>query len=656
MKKIYTLLSLALLWVASLSASAKDYYLSVSGSDANDGTSLSHAFGTLKFAASKLQAGDVLHVSGMIQVKEMGAFAHKNTQAVTILGESPQQDGFDGMGKSSILNPNDSWVVVKNLQFANGYSEMKNRGGAFTASGAATSKYAFDNCIFKDNTTSLDKNTGCMGGAIWMQHGSLTITNSQFVGNKSLNGGALYLSGVETTISNTGFIHNHAEVLPGQFPDANCAQGGVVWSRGCKTLTFVHDVFRQNMSHGNGGVMRVQESFDKLTVKQCAFIQNTAGGYEEDFYYQEGNANHINSLGRYDLAVGGCINVHLGVATAAQCDFFANTFGQNDACASGAAIYVGGQKTGTNHAVNLINCTIAQNTQRGEASSDGGVAVQSNSALKLNFVNNILCAKDMKGYLTGLCSTYYPIQEESKALTSGNLASAKKYGVTEDQNGVAMTLPYSGAVQMMEDFPLPAFAMSENWKNCMAGVDASAAIQIERKFEGRTWESVCLPFGLTSDQIDGIFGIGTQVARFYQMEGKKARFVKVDDMEAGVPYLIYSARSISYNPILTDVEITSFVPLVIENQGCQFVGMYDNSELGKGLRAYWKLPDGISEKELTYVFDDEIVNGIKNMPKEEEDTMAPVYTMSGQYVGDSHHLGSLPKGVYIVGHKKIVLK
>lgn len=631
MKKIYSALLAMMLAMGNMPLLANDYYISTSGSDANKGTSPQQAFATLKVAASKLQAGDVLHVSGIIPVDEVGAFAHKNAKPVTIVGENPQLDGFDGGGRTSILNPNDSWVIVKNLQFVNGYSGVKNTGGAFTASGASTSKYEFDNCIFKDNATSLDKNTGCMGGAIWMQHGSLTITNSRFVSNKSLNGGALFLSGVETSVSNSAFMGNSAETVPGQVADNGCAQGGVVWSRGCKSLSFVHNVFRKNYAQGNGGVMRIQEAFDKLTIQQCSFVQNTSS------------------------MTGGCFNVVLGVATAAQCNFLASTFGQNDAAAS-AAIYVGGQKDGTNHTVNIINCTIAQNTQNGVSSSDGGVTVQSNSALQLNFVNNILCGNDMKGYLTGLCTTYYPIQEDSKALSSGNVSLAVQYGVTEDQNGVAMTLPYAGAVQLKEDFPLPAFAMSENWKNCMAGVDVSSAIQIERKFEGRTWETVCFPFDLTSDQINDIFGIGTQVARFYKMEGKEVHFVKEYEMEAGVPYLIYSARSIGYNPILTDVEITSFVPSVIENNGCQFVGMYDNSELGKGLRAYWKLPEGMAEKNLTYVFDDEIVNGIKNMPKEEEETIVPVYTMSGQYVGDSRSLGSLPKGIYVVGHKKVVMK
>lgn len=630
MKRIYSTLLAMVLLMGSQSVFANDYYLSANGNDGNDGSSKTKAFATLKMAASKLQAGDVLHVSGIIRVDEVGAFAHKNAQAVTIIGENPLLDGFDGRNKSSILNPNDSWVVVKNLQFANGHSEAKNMGGAFTASGAASSKYEFDNCIFEGNTTSLLKEDGCMGGAIWQTHGSLSITNCKFVGNQSLNGGAMFLSGVEATVSHSAFIGNSAETVPGQTADNGCAQGGVVWSRGCKLLSFVHNVFRKNYAQGNGGVMRVQEAFDKLNISQCSFVQNSS-----------------------DMT-GGCFNVALGVATAAQCDFLASTFAQNDA-ASSAAIYVGGQKEGTSHIVNLINCTVAQNAQSGANSTDKGINIpQKNAAVKYRSLNNILCDNDMKGYLTGLCSTYYPIQEDSKALTSGSLKVAKQYGVTEDQNGVAMTLPYSGAVQMMEDFPLPAFVLSENWKNCMAGVDASSAIQIERKFEGRTWETVCFPFDLTSDQITDIFGLGTQVARFYKMEGKEAHFVKEYEMEAGIPYLIYSARSIAYNPILTDVEITSFVPSTIEKNGCLFVGMYDNSELGKGLRAYWKLPEGMVENDLSYVFDDEIVNGIKNMPQVEKETTAPVYTMSGQYVGDSSCLGSLPKGIYIVGHKKIV--
>lgn len=630
MKKVYFMQMAALLSASPVMA--KDYYLSANGSDSNDGSSKTLAFATLKAAAEKLQAGDVLHVSGIIRVTEVGTFAHKNAKPVTFIGENPQQDGFDGKGKSSILNPNDSWVVIKNLKFINGYSESKTMGGAFTASGGATSQYEFDNCIFQNNTTSLLKEGSCMGGAIWQTKGSLKITNCKFLGNQSLNGGAMFLSGVEATVSHSAFIGNSAETVPGQVADNNCAQGGVVWSRGCKQLSFVNNVFRKNYAQGNGGVMRVQEAFDKLIVKQCAFIQN-----------------------RSDMT-GGCLNVNLGQATAAQCDFLVSTFAQNDA-ASSAAIYVGGQKDGTGHIVNVINCTIAQNTQSGDDSTDKGINIPTNNtALKYRQLNNILCGTDMKGYLSGLCSTYYPIQEDSKALSSGSLKVAKQYGVTEDQHGVAMTLPYAGAVQIKEDFPLPAYAMSENWKNCMPGVDASSAIQVERTFERRKWESVCLPFALSAEQIENVFGLGTQVARFYKMEGKDAHFVKAKEMEAGVPYLIYSARSIAYSPIFTDVEVTAFVPSVLADGDYQLAGVYDASDLGKGLRAYWQLPEGVSEADLQYVFDDEIVTGIKNMPVEDKKVVLPVYSLMGHFLGYSDQVGKLPQGIYIIGKKKIVAR
>lgn len=70
-------------------------------------------------------------------------------------------------------------------------------------------------------------------------------------------------------------------------------------------------------------------------------------------------------------------------------------------------------------------------------------------------------------------------------------------------------------------------------------------VELTRTIEKEQWNTVCLPFDMTATQIANVFGEGTQVAKFNGVENGVADFTTVDDIQAGIPYLINPTTAVS---------------------------------------------------------------------------------------------------------------
>lgn len=211
---------------------------------------------------------------------------------------------------------------------------------------------------------------------------------------------------------------------------------------------------------------------------------------------------------------------------------------------------------------------------------------------------------------------------------------------------------------------------------------------IERNFKADMWNTICLPCSMTRQEVDRIFGEGTIVKEFtnttYDANGQATLvFSEVRAsgtstcVRAGVPYFIKPTRDferavtvLNKDVVVNTVPVQhggyslrgTFSPIRLKEDGTQFfVGagnklmtpIVGSSPL-KGLRAYITC-DNASAHMAKLMIDDELTTDIESLNDDlMQKTENGVYTINGQYVGES--VQNLQKGVYIVNGKKIVIK
>ena len=195
------------------------------------------------------------------------------------------------------------------------------------------------------------------------------------------------------------------------------------------------------------------------------------------------------------------------------------------------------------------------------------------------------------------------------------------------------------------------------------------------------WNTFCVPFALTSKQIDATFGEGTQVREYEGANGNVLTFKEAKDIKAGTPYLIKPTTA-AEKYIFNNVDITTTQAAKVGEGAIKFCGVYNQTNVNtlatadthvsgivdnmvkraktgtsiKGFRAYFSVPNNISESAeaaLRVAIDGE-TTGIDAIEGFETNTPTRVYNLSGQYVGTS--TANLKPGVYVSGGKKVIVK
>lgn len=209
----------------------------------------------------------------------------------------------------------------------------------------------------------------------------------------------------------------------------------------------------------------------------------------------------------------------------------------------------------------------------------------------------------------------------------------------------------------------------------------SANLTINRPMASDKWNTFCVPFALTADQIKATFGDGTQVREYEGANGNVLTFAEAKAIEAGTPYLIKPTKT-AEKYIFNNVNVTTTEPAKVGEGDIKFCGVYnqtnidDLAETGshvsgivdnmvkraqagtsiKGFRAYFSVPNSTSESTeaaLRVAIDGE-TTGIDAIEGFETNTPTRVYNLSGQYVGTS--TANLKPGVYVSGGKKVIVK
>ena len=224
------------------------------------------------------------------------------------------------------------------------------------------------------------------------------------------------------------------------------------------------------------------------------------------------------------------------------------------------------------------------------------------------------------------------------------------------------------------------------------------SIKIDRLFVADGgWYTICLPFSLTEDDIKNQFkGAVFQGFNGVEQQDKtiNLKFKKVTTTEAGKPYLIKPKENITAADLtFINKLIEQTTPVDVSyklgsdaNKTFTFKGVFspftaNSEELAdknikflsgeKGLdlvspngtgtmkcyRAYFVFPGkkSIVETEAKITNHDE-ATAVKPVKRQEAETEHVVFSISGQKMGKVKNASQLPKGVYIINKKRIMVK
>lgn len=270
----------------------------------------------------------------------------------------------------------------------------------------------------------------------------------------------------------------------------------------------------------------------------------------------------------------------------------------------------------------------------------------------------------------------------------GGLTGFNEYEFTEtisDSKPFTISCTSICYIKKIEIFinPVPSLEISDTDFEADAKIkeyDQTAVhFKLKRSFVADdTWYTICLPFNVAKEQLVEVFGgEKVELRTFDHMYGTVMYFKSVENLEAGVPYLIKPNKNLD-NLLFENVKIdmAAHPDLQVGADGYFMKGTYQATELNpdgtnlflgdnntffrpsendhrmKGTRVYFIIPRKAVGKVLSYDTET-IVDGIVDVEVNSQSNSQKVYNINGVYVGDN--LQNLTPGVYIVSGKKVVV-
>lgn len=219
----------------------------------------------------------------------------------------------------------------------------------------------------------------------------------------------------------------------------------------------------------------------------------------------------------------------------------------------------------------------------------------------------------------------------------------------------------------------------DNAANFEANNGFSGVIRLKRAFV-KGWNTLVLPFSMTGEEVENAFGKDAKVARFTNSTDNVIDLKTDADkyITANVPVLIHLENDIANVAFTADDVTNTASPSTSGDMGIDFVGSYaalttipagqyfiNANKLWKSAGAstinstfaYFTVPASAAGAKIRLFIDGEEVtttgiNGVTTGDTKSAD--GNVYNLNGQKVGTN--LSDLPKGVYIVGGKKVIKK
>lgn len=464
-------------------ASAKDIYLSSAGKDKNDGTTTATAVKTLCKALSIAERGDVIKISGFIDITKEpvedkygnGCFNKNGNQGVfipdkdlTFIGDNRETCGFDG--KSSAARGTCClrlyWIgktTFKNLTIKNGDPRGDKGAGVYICSGVHT----FENCAFINNR-NFALNTACTrGGAIFYDgnnaQSKITLKNCIFKDNMNKEGSDIFLYCGGLLAENCKFEGTDATMFKG-------SEGGVLKTNAegqFSDIVFRNCIIKNYKVEAKGGVFFLRHIRSEgypinLRVEECMIYNNEAqnhqGGVCALSYGTPAGVDHIafinTTIAGSKSKRGGAIMLEKSADATSTLDLINCTITGNHAELGGGVRIDNGAQGIVKH---IYNCVIEGNIEKGEYPSD--ISIQYNTpdnkelVIKNSYIGcersgklsadmktgNVFDYESDKFVLADKPDTYIikynciPLKEGSSAFIYGDPQYLKNVGIAVDQ-------------------------------------------------------------------------------------------------------------------------------------------------------------------------------------------------------------------------------
>ena len=221
-------------------------------------------------------------------------------------------------------------------------------------------------------------------------------------------------------------------------------------------------------------------------------------------------------------------------------------------------------------------------------------------------------------------------------------------------------------------------------------------VLVKRTISANNWNTICLPFDMSAEQIKSAFGDATQLADFtgcvatYDEEEENCLAIKVNftdatTITANKPCLIKVSKAVkefkvdgvtinaneanayvvkdenymigTYTP---DIKIGTNRIYMLFLSNNKFYYSKGTAKM-KAFRAYFDFQDeltdksaGVSNAKISFFVDE--TTGISDINTKTKVDSDAVYNINGQYVGKNIDMNTLPKGVYIINGKKKIVK
>lgn len=233
-------------------------------------------------------------------------------------------------------------------------------------------------------------------------------------------------------------------------------------------------------------------------------------------------------------------------------------------------------------------------------------------------------------------------------------------------------------IRVYVEYPnVKTFEYNENKANNIEAWEISD-ITLNRTLVANKWNTLCVPFAISEEEIKANFGEGTLVEKFEAVNGNTVNFADATSIEAGVPYLIkptVAGTTYTFNgkDVIADAPKTEgnadvtfkgiYSPTDITNKGTvKAAGVTEGGKVlfvnpgskTKAFRCFFTISDNAS---ITPAMLKVSIKGVETainsiVMGNSNATDNAVYNLQGQRVNGN----SLTKGIYIKNGKKFAVK
>ncbi len=224
------------------------------------------------------------------------------------------------------------------------------------------------------------------------------------------------------------------------------------------------------------------------------------------------------------------------------------------------------------------------------------------------------------------------------------------------------------------------YNLSEDDATSTVGAHQDVPVSLKRTFVKDEWNTLCLPFAVTADQLKKLLGDDVQVRTLSAVDGNKLTFAEATALDAETPCLVKlstinedntytiegvdlvstddgrkkTTGDITFSGIYAQTDVTTEAtgtPLFL-GTGNKFYQAKADTKM-QAFRAYFDVTTTTDPESLKAVIDGE-TTGIDTINGGTVVSNGRVYNLNGQYVGTS--LQKLQPGVYVQNGKKVVIR